>query len=177
MRVVALLRYPAKALEAIAVLLVAGVVVVITGSVALRTFGVVPRGSTELATLLFAWMIFVGLVLAFLEGGHLAITAVVSRLRGRVETAVLILGDLLLLLFTVTVAVEGWRYVELALSSARVTPSLKISPAWQYSAVLVGLVLASAFVLLRVVVNLRQLARNEPALTLHTRFDDDIESV
>ncbi|MFK5690976.1 TRAP transporter small permease [Ornithinimicrobium sp. LYQ92] len=177
MRVVSVLRYPAKVLEAIAVFLVAGVVVVITGSVVLRFFGVVPRGSTELATLFFAWMIFVGLVLGFLEGGHLAITALVSRLRGRLETAVTVLADVLLLVFLVLVSFEALRYVQLALDGGRLTPSLQISPAWQYASVLVGMVLASAFVVLRVCANLVQLWRGEPTLTLHTRYDDDIESV
>src|SRR5690606_38176699 len=134
-------------LEGLAATLVASLVIVVGGSVIMRIFGFMPSGSTELATLLFIWTIYIGVFLAFLEGGHLAITAFVNRLRGRTLTSVLIISDLLLLIFTVTVTFESFKYVQLALDSVRVTPSLQISPAWGYSAVLIGMLLASFYVL------------------------------
>lgn len=169
-------RFPVRALEALAVALVASIMVVISGTVVLRMFGVVTAGSTELATLLFVWTIYIGAVLAFLEGGHLAITALVNRFRGRAETAFLLVSDILLLVFLVMVTLEGLTYVQMALDSVRVTPSLKISPAWQYSALLVGMALSSVFILTRVLVNIRQLISGLPAVTLHTRRDDELET-
>ena len=154
-------QYPIKLLQILAVLLIAGIVLIVGGSVILRLFGVVPAGSTELATLLFVWAIYIGAFLAFLEGGHLAITAVVNRLRGRVLTGTLIVSDALLLLFTVAVTFESFKYVQLALDSIRVTPSLKISPAWLYSAVLVGMLLASVYVVTNIVTNIVRFWRGE----------------
>lgn len=170
-------RVPVRVLEALAVALVASIMLVISGTVVLRIFGVVTAGSTELATLLFVWTIYIGAVLAFLEGGHLAITALANRFHGRAETAFLVISDILLLVFLVAITLEGLNYVQLALDSVRVTPSLKISPAWQYSALLVGMLLSSVFIAIRVCVNIRQFIRGLPALTLHTRHDDELETV
>lgn len=166
-----LTKYPIKILEALAVGLVGSIVLVITGSVVLRYFGIVPRGATELATLLFVWAIYIGAFLAFLEGGHLAITALVNRLHGRLLTCVVIVSDLLLLVFTVLVTRESLTYVQLALDSVRVTPSLQISPAWMYSAVLVGMLLASVYVVASIVANVIRLWKGEEPPPLHTEAD------
>lgn len=171
------LRYPVKALEGLAVALVGGIVLVVTGSVLLRIFGKVPAGATELATLFFVWAVYIGGVLAFLEGGHLAITALVNRLKGRVETAVSVISDGLLLLFLVIVTLESFKYIELALNSPRLTASLKISPAWQRSALLVGMGLAAIYILVRILMNLRQLVLGRPTLMLHARSDDNLQDV
>ena len=167
-----LTKYPIKILEALAVALVAGIVIVVGGSVLLRLVGIVPAGSTELATLLFVWAIYIGAFLAFIEGGHLAITAVVNRLHGRVLTGTLIISDLLLLLFTVVVTIESFKYVQLALDSIRVTPSLKISPAWLYSAVLVGMLLASIYVIGNIWANVVRFWKGEESPRPHTEMDD-----
>lgn len=161
MTVQSLVKYPIKLLQILAVVLTAGIVLVVGGSVVLRLFNIVPAGSTELATLLFVWAIYIGAFLAFLEGGHLAITAIVNRLRGRLLTATLIVSDALLLLFTVLVTFESFKYVQLALDSIRATPSLKISPAWLYSAVLVGMLLASIYVIGNIVTNVIRFWRGE----------------
>lgn len=162
-----LLQIPLTAIRALAVALIAGLVLVVGGSVILRAFGVVLSGSTELATLLFIWTIYIGAFLAFLEGGHLAITAVTNRLKGRVLVAVLIVSDILLLVFTFTVLVESYKYVLLALDSPRLTPSLGISPAWGYSALLVGMLLSSIYVVVNVGTNVVRLIKGqEPPRTV-----------
>lgn len=149
-------------IRAIAGILIAALVVVVGGSVILRTFGVVPAGSAELATLLFVWAIYIGAFLAFLEGGHLAITVATDRLKGRALLAILILADLLVLVFALAVTFEGYKYVQLALESIRLTPSLRISPAWQYSAVVVGMALSSLYLIGNIVRNAIRIVRNEP---------------
>lgn len=161
MNVQSLARYSRKLLEVLAVTLLASLVVVVGGSVIVRMFGFVPAGSTELATLLFIWAIYIGAFLAFLEGGHLAITVFVNRLRGRTLASVLIISDLLLLIFTVAVTFESFKYVQLALGSVRVTPSLHISPAWGFSAVLVGMLLSSFYVLGSIWMNLVRLVKGQ----------------
>jgi TRAP-type C4-dicarboxylate transport system permease small subunit len=166
-----LTEYPVKILQAMAVALVGGIVLVVGGSVLLRTVGIVPAGATELATLLFLWAIYIGAFLAFLEGGHLAITALVNRLHGRVLTATIILSDVLLLVFTIAVTLESFTYVQLALDSIRVTPSLKISPAWMYSAVLVGMLLSSLYVIGSIATNVVRLWKGQEPPRLHTETD------
>ena len=136
-------------------------IIIVGGSVILRLFGLVPAGSTELATLIFVWAIYIGAFLAFVEGGHLAITFASDRLRGRAHTAVLILASALTLVFTLMVTTEGYKYVQLALDSIRVTPSLHISPAWQYAAVVVGMALSSVYLLLDIAGNVVRLVRGE----------------
>jgi len=165
-------KYPIKILEALAVSLVAGIAIVVGGSVVLRIFGIVPSGSTELATLMFVWAIYIGAFLAFLEGGHLAITAFVDRLHGRVLTGTMIISDLLLLIFTAVVTIESVKYVQLALDSVRLTPSLKISPAWLYAAVLVGMFLVSIYVISNIVKNIIRFWKGEEPPRPSTELDD-----
>ncbi|GAA1142666.1 TRAP transporter small permease [Nesterenkonia lutea] len=171
-----LTKYSRRLLEALAVALIASLVIVVGGSVILRMFGFVPAGSTELATLLFIWTIYIGVFLAFLEGGHLAITAFVNRLRGRTLTSVLIVSDLLLLVFTVAVTFESFNYVQLAMDSVRLTPSLHISPAWGYSAVLVGMLLSSVYVLAGVWTNVVRLVKGQEPPPQHAGSELPTES-
>lgn len=166
-----LVKYPIKILQALAVALIGGIVLVVGGSVVLRTAGIVPAGATELSTLLFVWAIYIGAFLAFLEGGHLAITALVNRLHGRLLTATIIVSDVLLLVFTIAVTVESLTYVQLALDSIRVTPSLKISPAWMYSAVLVGMFLSSLYVIGSIGTNLVRLWKGQEPPRLHSEAE------
>ena len=152
--------------------LIAVLVVVVGGSVILRAVGMVPSGSTELATLLFTWAIYIGAFLALIEGEHLAVTVATDRLKGRAFIAALVLADILVLVFAAVVAVEGYTYVQLALDSIRVTPSLGISPAWQYSAVAVGMALASVHLVLSIGRNILRIIRNEPPPAV--RREEDI---
>lgn len=161
------------AIRVLAATLIGVLIIIVGGSVILRVFGVVPAGSTELATLIFVWAIYIGAFLAFVEGGHLAITFASDRLRGRVHTASLILASLLTLVFTLMVTLEGYKYVQLALDSIRVTPSLHISPAWQYAAVVVGMALSSIYLVLNIAGNVVRFIRGEDAPRQAT--DDDIE--
>lgn len=161
MKLETLTKWPLRILETLAVLLIAAIAIVVTGAVVLRLFKIVPAGSTELATLFFVWAIYIGMFLAFVEGGHLAITVVVNRLRGRLLTTVVIISDLLLLAFTAVVTLESVNYVMLALDSVRVTPALEISPAWMYSAVLVGMALSTLYVGGRIILNIRRLIAGE----------------
>lgn len=160
-------------IRVLAAMLIGVLIIIVGGSVILRFFGVVPDGSTELATLVFVWAIYIGAFLAFVEGGHLAITFVSDRLRGRAYTASLILASTLTLVFTLMVTVEGYKYVQLALDSIRVTPSLHISPAWQYAAVVAGLALSSIYLILNIASNVLRFIRGEDAP--RQAADDDIE--
>lgn len=161
------------AIRVLAAALIGVLIVIVGGSVILRLFGVVPAGSTELATLIFVWAIYIGAFLAFVEGGHLAITFASDRLRGRAYTASLILASILTFVFTLMVTVEGYKYVQLALDSIRVTPSLHISPGWQYAAVVVGMALSSLYLLVNIATNVIRLIRGEDPPRQAT--DEDIE--
>lgn len=165
-------RVPLNITRALAAAIIGVLVVVVGGSVLLRTVGVVPSGSTELATLLFTWAIYIGAFLALIEGEHLAVTVATDRLRGRAFLAALVLADLLVLVFALLVAVEGFTYIQLALGSIRVTPSLGISPAWQYSAVAVGMALAALHLVLSIGRNIVRIVRNEPPPLM--RREEDI---
>lgn len=165
-------RVPLQITRALAATLIAVLVVVVGGSVILRAVGVVPSGSTELATLLFTWAIYIGAFLALIEGEHLAVTVATDRLKGRAFIGALILADLLVLVFAAVVASEGYNYIQLALDSIRVTPSLGISPAWQYSAVAVGMALACLHLLVSIGRNIVRIIRNEPPPAV--RREEDI---
>lgn len=155
-------RVPLHITRALAATIIGVLVVVVGGSVILRMVGVVPSGSTELATLLFTWAIYIGAFLALIEGEHLAVTVATDRLKGRAFLGALVLADLLVLVFAAVVALEGYTYVQLALGSIRVTPSLGISPAWQYSAVAIGMALACLHLILSIGRNVVRIIRNEP---------------
>ncbi|SEB66347.1 TRAP-type C4-dicarboxylate transport system, small permease component [Paramicrobacterium humi] len=152
---------PIAFLKGVTVALVAALIVVVVGTVLFRVFNIVPEGSSELAILLFIWLIYLGAFVAFLEGGHLAITAVANRFHGRWLAGFLIISDAVLLFFLIILTTESYKYVMLALSNVRLTASLHISPAWGYSALLVGMGLSALYVAGSIAMNIRRLWTGE----------------
>lgn len=58
---------PIAFLKGVTVALVAALIVVVVGTVLFRVFNIVPEGSSELAILLFIWLIYLGAFVAFLK--------------------------------------------------------------------------------------------------------------
>jgi TRAP-type transport system small permease protein len=91
-------RWYFKALEVVLVLCLAAMCVMVFGNVVLRHFfnsGI--NVSEELSRFMFIWMTFIGATLAMRDGGHLGMDMVVRSLSGRVQFAVVLLGQCVVL--------------------------------------------------------------------------------
>ena len=93
--------------------------------------------SDELASFLFLWLAMLGSVVAFRNGGHMRMTALVSKSRPGVQTffdVVATVASVAFLLLTIGPALE-FAHEERLIT----TPALEISGAWRASALPVGL--------------------------------------
>jgi TRAP-type C4-dicarboxylate transport system permease small subunit len=90
----------------------------------------------ELATILFAWLVFLGAALALKQRDHFAIEVVVELLPRAPRRLVRLLAIALVMLVSLGLVVFG---VRLCLFNTHVrTPVLEISRAWIYAAVPAG---------------------------------------
>ncbi len=119
----------------------------------------------ELAEMLFLWLVSLGAVIALRRSEHMRMTVVVARLPPRVQSAVARLSGLIVAVFTSTLLVPGFGYMQE--QQAITTPTLQIPGSWEIAGQLVAL----AIMLL---VALRQLfegaTRQELLITLGIGF-------
>lgn len=123
--------------------------VVVAGAVIWRLFGTSPSGTDELARTLLAWTVMCGACLALREQGHLAITAVTDRFRGRLRLINATLVDVVVLAFLLFLAWAGVQYVQLGAQSGVLTPGLGISPNWGRASIVAGAGVMAVFTVLQ----------------------------
>jgi len=107
--------------------------------------------SYDLATVLFAWVVFLGLALAERDRAHLAVDVLDQALGPRMRTALVVLRQLALIALTLTVAWIGWR---LTMRAGMIMPSMRISIRWLYASLPIGcaaLALAQLLILPRLI--------------------------
>ena len=87
-----------KALEALLVLLLAGMVVMVFGNVVLRYgFNSGIGVSEEMSRYFFVWLIFIGAVVTFREGAHLGVETLVHRFGRGGRVVAMALSDVVVL--------------------------------------------------------------------------------
>lgn len=123
-------RALAWALRGAAVILVLAMLVIVCGAVLLRALGTVVFGADELTRLLLSWTVGVGVALAAREGGHLAVEAVVDRLRGAGRRVVGVVACLVSVGFLCLLTVAGLQFAIAGFADGAPTPALGISPGW-----------------------------------------------
>jgi TRAP-type C4-dicarboxylate transport system permease small subunit len=145
-------------ISALTVALLVAISGIVTVAVVLRYgFNAPLTYSYDLATVLFAWMVFLGLALAERDRAHLAVDVLDMSLGPRARTVLVVLRQLALVALTLTVAWIGWR---LTTRAGMIMPSMRISIRWLYASLPIGcavLALAQLLVLPRLVAQARGL--------------------
>jgi tripartite ATP-independent transporter DctM subunit len=130
-----------------AVLVLAEVVVLLTGVIARFAFHAPLIWTDEFASILFLWLAMLGAVIALRRGEHMRMTAVVGRLEPGTRAVFEAVAIAACLAFLAMVAFPSWEYA--SDEAAITTPALGISNAWRAAALPVGLALMAAFAVLR----------------------------
>lgn len=91
--------------------------------------------STELARLLFVWLIFLGAILASVQRAHIGFDALVEKLPLRARKALVLFTGSLMLAACVMFLVGGWEQTKINLGNT--FPVLGVSYAWLYGVALV----------------------------------------
>jgi tripartite ATP-independent transporter DctM subunit len=130
-----------------ALLVVAEVVVLLTGVVSRYVFHDPLIWSDELAGILFLWLAMLGAVVAFRRAEHMRMTALVAmagpRLRTFLETLALVAG----LVFVVLVLHPAYEFASEEIFVQ--TPALELNNAWRAAALPIGFALMLAIAVIR----------------------------
>jgi TRAP-type C4-dicarboxylate transport system permease small subunit len=110
----------------------------------------------ELARYCFVWAVFVGASQVMRYREHIAITLVTEMLPHRVQQAVALAMNLLMIVFLAVLVWQGW------LVAAKVAPLSSIALDVSMAAVYVPLPLASAVMIVRLVADSREVLRTGP---------------
>ncbi len=92
--------------------------------------------SEELSRYLFVWTVFLGLPVVAKRGGHMAVTALSSRLKGTAARAMSIAAYLIGIVFMATMVIQGFEMVQR--TSQQLSPAMEISMSYVYLAIPIG---------------------------------------
>ena len=133
---------------AIAILALVAIVGIVFTSVVLRyVFNIALIFSYDVSTILFAWLIFLGLAVAERDGAHMGID-IADRLPPAVCRAMMVLRYILLLATAVYMCRIGMALFE---RTGTQFPSLRISARWLYAALPIGFGLLACAYAVRIV--------------------------
>lgn len=125
------LDYLFKGLEALLVVLLAGMAVMVFGNVVLRYgFNSGILVSEELARYFFVWLTFIGAVVTFREGAHLGVETLVQRFGPRGRLLCMMLGDVVILLCMAAFFWGTWK--QYPINASMTAPVIGIRMNWIY---------------------------------------------
>lgn len=134
-----------------AILIVAEIMVLLTGVVSRYIFHSPITWSDELAATLFLWLAMFGSVIALRRSSHMRMTALVDAASPNTQETLHIFSTVAVSTFLLLMAHPAFEY---AMEEAVVTtPSLEISNAWRASALPCGIVLMAVAALLKIIEN------------------------
>ena len=126
-----------KAVEALLVLALAGMVVLVFGNVVLRYgFDSGILISEEISRVLFLWVTFLGAVLVMREGGHLGVDIVTAALPRAGRRVCRIVSNVAILGCCVLLAAGSW--VQTLINLGNAAPISGLPTGWSYAAGLVA---------------------------------------
>lgn len=131
-----------------ALLLLAGITVLVFAAALARTLGYPINWAQDAALVMFAWMCFLGGDVAVRTTGLIGVDLFVKMLPRTVQKALDILFKMLILVFLGALVTYGYQYV--VGYARRMITTLNISYAWVTSSVVVG----SALMFVSTVINL-----------------------
>lgn len=122
------------------VVLVAALAAVVVLGVAFRKAGAALVWYDEAASILLAWLTYYGAALVALKRGHIGVPVLVERLRGRVRTVVLLVGEAAVIGFFLVLAWAGLQ-VQGALAGTTLVSMPAVPAALAQSVIPIGAVL------------------------------------
>lgn len=122
------------------VVLVAALAAVVVLGVAFRKAGAALVWYDEAASILLAWLTYYGAALVALKRGHIGVPVLVERLRGRVRTVVLLVGEAAVVGFFLVLAWAGLQ-VQGALAGTALVSMPAVPAALAQSVIPIGAVL------------------------------------
>lgn len=142
-----------RGLEAVLVVLLAGMVAMVFGNVVLRygfNSGIVI--SEEMSRYFFVWLTFVGAVVAFRESAHLGVETLVQRFGRRGRLVCMALSEIVILLCMAVLFWGTWR--QAPINASMQAPVVGISMIWVYGTAFftsIGIGVMAALRLFRIV--------------------------
>lgn len=127
-------------------ILVAMVLVVFVAVVARYQFNAPLIFSYDLSTLLFAWVVFLGLFIAERDGAHIGLDLVQNMKSGPVKTSLQVFKQVLLIALA---GYMSWISFVLIQRTGMQIPSMRISSKWLYAAVPIGFSMLTLLYVLR----------------------------
>ena len=120
-------------------------------AVIFRLFKIQLVGTSEIALFLLAWITFLGAAISIKQGSMVAITFILDKLKGNVSTAVQIIIQLFVLLFSSTLFYYGFNWVTAPNVQNTLSSALQI-PMWvPYSIIPLSMFLTIIFCLNNIV--------------------------
>nr|WP_319248839.1 TRAP transporter small permease [uncultured Celeribacter sp.] len=109
----------------------AGLTFVITLQIVSRVFFTSVSWTEEVARFLLIWITFLGAVLAFQQGRHIAVELARDSLPAPLRWIVSVAATLVVIVFLATLAKIGWQYMHM--QSFQKSPSLRLSMMYVYA--------------------------------------------
>lgn len=122
------------------IVLVAALAVVVVLGVGFRKAGAALVWYDEAASILLAWLTYYGAALVALKRGHIGVPMLVERLRGRIRTVVLLVGETAVIGFFLVLAWAGLQ-VQGALAGTTLVSMPAVPAALAQSVIPIGAVL------------------------------------
>jgi len=125
--------------QVIAMLLLAGITVLVFVSAMMRTFGFPLNWAQDAALVMFAWLSFIGGDIALHSTGLIGVDLIVTHFPKAVQKAIDVVFKVVMLAFLAVLVYFGFQYV--ATGYKRLITTLNISYAWVTASVPVGALL------------------------------------
>lgn len=128
------------------VILVAMVALVFYAVVARYVFNAPLIFSYDLSTLLFAWVVFLGLFVAERDNAHIGLDLVQNMAHGPVRTILQVIKQALLIALAAFITWIGYRLIQ---RTGMQIPSMRISAKWLYASLPIGFAALTLIYILR----------------------------
>jgi TRAP-type C4-dicarboxylate transport system permease small subunit len=119
--------------------------------------------SEELTRFIFVWQVWMGTSVACKNNNHIRVEILLSLLKGRAKTAYLLLGDIIVLVFTAFLIYDGFIVVNRFAARQMLSPAMQVPLFVVYLSLPVSSIFVCARLFPRVVMEMRSLFGGQPA--------------
>lgn len=157
------LRLVERALEWLVAALVGGLLVIVASTFIDRHFVTLPMAAPDAyARVMLVWLTFIGFALAVKGGLNIRVDLIDARLPAKTRLVLGYVFDVIMLVLTVILGVNGWRLVAIGKDQERL--GTMMSEAWPSAALFVSCIILVLFLVLRIALRFsgRELPRHTP---------------
>ncbi len=113
--------------------------------------------SEEGARFFFMWIIWMSMSVGFRDKSHIRMTVIYDKLSPRGQLYLHLLNNLIILVFSLFIAVLGWKYVGRLVANGQTAPATKLPYALVYACLPLSLCVCSIRVVLEMAEDIRAL--------------------